>query len=142
MNLSRRGLLRALPALPLAGNEIKRRAAELAGVSTTSAGDMVSPGYGVPMHSENGMMRGSALARFLRSLGALPKWKRREIRSQARSRRILDPDIASLRSVSFSGAMQMQWRREEQRLTEDVISLHDYVGEREDWLKRNGVDWM
>jgi hypothetical protein len=87
-------------------------------------------------------MRGSALVRFLRSLGGLPKWKIREIRNQARHSRQLDPDIAALRSVSLVGAMQMQWRRNEKRITNDVIGYHEYAAEREDWLREKGIDWI
>jgi hypothetical protein len=47
-----------------------------------------------------------------------------------------------LRSISLTAALQMQWRRNEQRITSDVIGYHEYAAEREDWLREKGVDWI
>ena len=143
MNFSRRGLLRAIPALPLAGSEIKRHAAKLAGAGVLG-GDAIGAA-GVPMPGGTAgppALRGNALVRLLKSLGGLPSWKLKEIRQQARAVRQLDPDIAALRSISLSAALRMQWARNEKRITKDTYEWHSYADERESFLKRHGIDWI
>jgi hypothetical protein len=54
---------------------------------------------------------------FIRDAG-MPDWKKDDLRADARRSRTLDPDIASLRSVSLSTKMRMQWDRNYEHLVD------------------------
>jgi len=143
MSITRRSLLRALPSLPLAGNEIKRQVAKLAGASVIGGERMIAPGMGgIPDYGEGGTtLRGRALATLLRTIG-IPDWKRKEFRNEARMYRQLDPDIASMRSISVSTALRMQWERNERRAEERMFSWLEGDDDRQSFIKRHGASWF
>ncbi len=69
----------------------------------------------VPVPEETPTSRG--LWDFIRDVG-MPDWKREDLMADARRSRTLDPDIASMRSLSLSAKMRMQWERNYQILVE------------------------
>lgn len=46
----------------------------------------------------------------------MPDWKKDDLWSDAKRSRTIDPDIASMRSLSMNSKLQMQWRRNYQLL--------------------------
>lgn len=127
--VNRRGMLRLIGGAPF----VARKAVEkLAGVVVIGERGNAIPQ--VPMEgaqtigNSRNLLKGRLLHTFLKKFG-LPSWKKRQIRSWARASRLLDPDIASLRSVSVSAKLRMQWERNEKRQEEDMFS---YLIDRED----------
>jgi hypothetical protein len=126
--MARRSFLRGAPAA-IAGAAMAARqtAAALAGVSTGAGASPLGPAtlpsnaYALPDPSYiDGAARVRAkLKQFLQL--ALPDWKLKEIAEAAkRDSRTLDPDIASMRSLSLVGQTTMQRRRLEARYREQI----------------------
>ncbi|MEZ5817539.1 MAG: hypothetical protein R3D44_10685 [Hyphomicrobiaceae bacterium] len=120
MTMNRRFFLGAAAVSPLAAREAAERALEeaaqlaqmeAAGVSTFS--DSISS-Y-VPISEPDLPKRG--LWEFITDVG-MPDWKRDDLMADARRSRTLDPDIASMRSLSLSAKMNMQWERNYQHLVQ------------------------
>ena len=108
--IGRRGFLWMAASAPAAAQELfKQVGASEVGSEAASALTRVSP---VP---PSGMDANTKLI-ALKKAGLLPEWFIRQRRrySQANAR-ILDPDIASLRSVSISVKLSMQAERNFQR---------------------------
>lgn len=70
----------------------------------------------------------------------MPEWWRRQVRVQARNIRVLDPDIASLRSVSVSAKLHMQWARVERQLIASEGSWSQDELEQQAWNQLHGVE--
>jgi hypothetical protein len=51
----------------------------------------------------------------------VPDWKRDDLRDDARRSRTLDPDIASMRSLSLNAKMRIQWERNYDVLVEQAL---------------------
>lgn len=51
----------------------------------------------------------------------VPDWKRDDLRDDAKRSRTLDPDIASMRSLSLSAKMRLQWDRNYDVLVERAL---------------------
>lgn len=60
----------------------------------------------------------------------------------ARGSRLIDPDLAALRSVSAQAMIRMQWRRNEQRLEAEMYDYHLTNEERYEYCQRNGIGWL
>ncbi len=146
--VNRRSFLGGLAALPVAGNAVKRRAAQLMGVSGLIGAsedrmlDISDPlRIGMPGEEPSGP-RGRALVEILRFSG-IPAFKRKEWRSRAkRAARTLDPDIAALQSISVSAAITMQYRRNLARYEREFFGSIIEEEDRNSWLKRLGLDWL
>ena len=106
IKLHRRNLFGILAAAPVAASAA---AAKMGLASTTSAAaTSMPPMFGAPMSEA------SWLQKSLSSLDLMPDWKLREIKEHSRIySRILDPDLASMRSVSASAAYMFQRGRYE-----------------------------
>lgn len=109
MKLDRRNFLGVAATSPFAAKEIAKKALEEAqmqasGISSYS--DSIYTGVHVPDPSPS--MR--SLWEAIQDLG-IPDWKREDLREDARRNRTLDPDIASLRSLSLSAKMRKQHER-------------------------------
>ncbi len=109
MKLNRRNFLGAAAASPLAAKEFAQKVAaeaqmEAAKISLYSDSiytGISTPDIDLPMRS---------LWDALKELG-IPDWKKEDLWEDARRSRTLDPDIASMRSLSLSAKMQKQWKR-------------------------------
>lgn len=139
MKVSRRGIFKMLPAVPMAVKQAQKEAEKLVGASIDNPRDeyLFSRDFG-----EREGMKGSALVRFLRNLGGLPGWKQRELRRDARRNRRLDPDVAALQSVSLSGKLAIQANRTEKRMTERYFGNLIEDEERDEFLRKHGIDWL
>ncbi len=119
MDLNRRKFLGVAATSPLAAKEFAKKALEEAqlhasGVSLYS--DTIYSGVHVPDASPN--MR--SLWDAIRDLG-VPDWKKEDLRDDARRSRTLDPDIASMRSLSLGAKMRRQWNRNYEFLVERAL---------------------
>lgn len=109
MDLDRRKFLGVAATSPLAAKEIAKKAIEEAqmqasGISTFN--DSIYTGVAIPDLEPE--MR--SLWQALRQIG-IPQWKMEDLREDARRSRTLDPDIASMRSLSLAAKMRKQWDR-------------------------------
>jgi len=51
----------------------------------------------------------------------VPDWKREDLREDAKRNRTLDPDIASMRSLSLNAKMRRQWERNYNMLVDSAL---------------------
>lgn len=123
MDLNRRKFLGVAAASPLAAKEIAQKAIEetqmhASGISFHT--DSIYTGIADPDVSPS--MR--SLWEAFRDLG-VPDWKREDLREDARRCRTLDPDIASMRSLSLNAKMRMQWDRNYEVLVDRALRQLD-----------------
>jgi len=131
--LTRRGLLKALPAIPLA---TKATAAELTGVSVI--GDAAEERSWNTASASVSRDKRSKILDFFRKWG-IPDWQKEQIRRRARNCRSVDIDIAVLKSVSLRHKLEMQWTRNEKRWMEEEVNSIGRNIARETWLKSVGL---
>jgi hypothetical protein len=147
---SRRNFLKGAAAAPIAA---RTAAASIAAQIEAAAGvrsvgsmaygigiptpPMVGPAGASTPYDEDGRL--SKLLDLVR--WGIPAWKKRQYQRYARYNRTLDPDIASLRSISTGYKLRMQWRRDVVRMeVEEIEDLHNQR-DRSGWLRRFGVDY-
>lgn len=119
MNLNRRNFLGVAATSPLAAKEIAKKAIEEAQMQASGISlydDSLYTGVHVPDPVPN--MR--SLWEALSEMG-VPDWKREDLREDARRNRTLDPDIASMRSMSLGAKMRRQWQRNYETLVDRAI---------------------
>lgn len=137
-DMSRRQALAVLATAPVAGvgaaQAIAQEATELSGVSVFDGHDPVSNTIG--LCCDNSKKRVEHYRKF-----GLPDWQKDEIKKSARFVAKIDPDIASLRSVSFSRKFGMQRERNLAFLLEQPIenALMDVA--REKFFASIGGEW-
>ena len=115
MAINRRGLLRAMPAMPFAARAAKEQVAQqLAGIGTieNSIGEKAS--YGTPMpantYDPESNYSMDQLRRLLKTNGAVKEEVRRQIADEFRHVRYIDHDIAQ-KCWSLSVKIQHQRQR-------------------------------
>ncbi len=114
MDVNRRKFFGIAAASPLAAKEAAAKFAEaadmeLSGMSLTS--DSLYTGYSTSSifdEDEEPTMR--SMWDAFKELG-LPEWKKDDLWDDARRSRTIDPDIASMRSLSHGAKLDMQWQR-------------------------------
>lgn len=109
MKLDRRNFLGVAATSPFAAKEMAKKALEEAQMQATGTSlfsDSVYTNVYVPDATPN--MR--SLWEAISDMG-VPDWKREDLKEDARRNRTLDPDIASMRSMSLSAKMRTQWNR-------------------------------
>lgn len=122
--IARRGFLKMMGAAPVAGGALaKEAAAQISGVSVGPSGY-----FGGQLEAQSGkaslagmMKPRSSILKWLIENG-IPEWKRKQIREQvkAESWRI-DPNIASMRSMSLQAMYAEQVRRNVKTAEEQVL---------------------
>lgn len=109
MVLNRRSFLGAAVASPLAARDIVKKVAEQANLEAAGMSlhsDSLYTGYSdydVDAPAKN-------LWDVIKKVG-IPDWKREDLRQDAQRSRTLDPDIASMQSLSLQAKMRKQWDR-------------------------------
>lgn len=145
MSFTRRALFRFIPALPVLAQGIKSEAARIANITASSPDYAAAFPPDMPtVHSTLGSatrLSGRSLVDFLRKWG-VPQFKRSEMRERARSSRLIDPDLAALRSISPSAMVRLQWRRNEARLIEALYDSHVHSEQRSRWTEENNSEWL
>lgn len=148
MKLTRRGLLRALPALPLAANQAKKAMAGTAVNSTAEAmtgwGPLGAPAYHGSVGPSRPMIGGTVsgwewMLNYLRK-GAIPEWRREEMRREVNYSGRMDADIAGLRSVSLGHRIRMQKEASLRFLEREEIRKLEIRRNRITWFRSQGRD--
>jgi|GEM_PF-2691450 len=123
MNLNRRKFLGAAAMSPLAAKEMAVKAAEAAEMDAMNASGIELFGdsmyTGVTSYDSEPEMR--SIWDAIKDLG-LPEWKKDDLWEDAKRSRTLDPDIATMRSVSLNAKMKMQWKRNYDLLLERAFT--------------------
>jgi hypothetical protein len=119
MKLDRRKFLGVAAASPLAAKEMAKRAMEEAQMQASGISMYEDSLYtGIPSSDPLPDMR--SLWEAISDLG-VPDWKREDLRDDARRNRTLDPDIASMRSLSLNAKMRRQWERNYNVLVDSAL---------------------
>lgn len=120
MELNRRNFFGVAAASPLAAKETAAKvleAAEMEASGMSLYSDSLYTGintYGFDVDDDDDTpMR--TLWDAIKDLG-MPDWKKDDLWEDARRSRTIDPDIASMRSLSMNAKLQMQWKRNYQLL--------------------------
>ncbi len=111
MNLSRRNFFGVAAASPLAAKETAQKVIEAAEMEVSGMSmysDSLYTGTPFASYDEEGPTR--SLWDAIKDLG-MPEWKRDDLWMDAKRSRTIDPDIASMRSLSMNAKLQMQWKR-------------------------------
>jgi len=113
MKLDRRKFFGFAAASPFAAKEAAIKAAEalemeVSGMSLYS--DSLYTGVSIPDFDDDDATTTRTIWDAIKDLG-MPEWKRDDLWDDARRSRTIDPDIASMRSLSMSAKLDMQWKR-------------------------------
>ena len=113
MNLNRRKFFGVAAASPIAAKQaaekvIEAAEMEISGMSLHS--DSLYTGLTMPSFDDDDETPMRSLWQAIKELG-MPEWKRDDLWDDAKRSRTIDPDIASLKSMSMSAKLDMQWRR-------------------------------
>jgi len=119
MKLDRRKFLGVAAASPLAAKEIAKRAMEEAQMQASGI-SMYSDSLYTSIPASDPLPDMRSLWEAISELG-MPDWKREDLRDDARRNRTLDPDIASMRSLSLNAKMRRQWKRNYDVLVESAL---------------------
>lgn len=109
MDLNRRNFLGVAATSPLAAKEIAKRAIEEAQLNATGI-SLHSDSMYTAIHVPDVTPTMRSLWEAIADLG-VPDWKAEDLRDDARRSRTLDPDIASMQSMSLGAKMRKQWDR-------------------------------
>ena len=125
MDLNRRKFFGVAATSPFAARETARKLAEAAqleasGLSVYS--DSLFTSYSGLDFDDDSATR--SLWDAIKELG-MPEWKRDDLWDDAKRSRTIDPDIASMRSVSMSAKLDMQWQRNYDRLVARAFKLQE-----------------
>lgn len=136
--LNRRGLLRAIPAAPIA-------ARQAAASVSASIGSVVAPSMGYNTAAPLGLHATSVdpyevmqdkIANWVIT-GNIPEWKAKQFREQARYRsRWLDADIIAMRSISDTAKYRLQEEREYKRVIQEYVDNHEGASIWSSWMKK------
>ena len=113
MKINRRNFFGVAAASPMAAKEAAAKAIEAAQMEVSGMslhGDSLYTGmsYASFDDDDSGTMR--SLWDAIKELG-IPEWKKDDLWDDAKRSRTIDPDIASMRSLSMNAKLQMQWQR-------------------------------
>ncbi len=109
MELNRRKFFGVAAVSPLAAKEVAQKAIEEAQWQASDISLYSDSFYtGVSISETEPNMR--SIWQAIRDMG-MPDWKQQDRWEDARRSRTLDPDIASMRSLSLSAKMRKQWKR-------------------------------
>jgi hypothetical protein len=135
MDLNRRKFLGVAAASPLAAKEIATKAIEEAQMQASGISLYSDSLYtGVPEPDFSPTMR--SLWEALRDMG-VPDWKKEDLREDARRSRTLDPDIASMQSLSLDAKLRKQWNRNYERLVRRAIQQTETARMKHLFFKEN-----
>ncbi len=133
MKLNRRKFFGVAATSPIAAKQaaekvIEAAEMEISGMSLHS--DSLFTGLSVPSFDDDYDTPTRSLWQAIKEIG-MPEWKRDDVWDDAKRSRTVDPDIASLKSVSMSAKLDMQWRR-----NYDTIVRRAHQMEKMERLKR------
>ena len=134
MDLNRRKFFGVAAASPLAAKEAATKAVEAlemeaSGMSLYS--DSIYTGISVNDYDD---MPTKSIWDAIKELG-MPEWKRDDLWDDAKRSRTIDPDIASMRSLSMQAKLEKQWKR-----NYDLLVKRAYKQQEMERLKRRFFD--
>lgn len=135
MKLDRRKFLGVAAASPLAAKEMATRAMEQAQMQASDI-SMYSDSIYTGIPSPDPMPNMRSLWEALGEMG-VPDWKRDDLRDDAKRSRTLDPDIASMRSLSLNAKMHRQWDRNYDVLVERALKNTEMERLKRSFFKAN-----
>ncbi len=119
MELNRRKFFGVAAVSPLAAKEVAQKAIEEAQWQASDISLYSDSFYsGVSISETEPDMR--SIWQAIRDLG-MPEWKKQDLWEDARRSRTLDPDIATMRSLSLSAKMRKQWKRNYDQLVANAF---------------------
>ena len=141
MNITRRSLFGALPAIPSLAKHAKAEAERLVGLKTLGP-DATSRLYehGLPSGPREDRSRIMQILDFVTRNG-IPKWRVKQLRREASYSRVLDPDVAVLHSVSIGHKLRMQRTLNFSRLVEAETDRMKDRYEASGWRDDTGIDY-
>jgi hypothetical protein len=138
MNLNRRKFLGAAAMSPLAAKEMAEKAAQIAQTEAMNASGIELYGdslyTGVTTYDPEPEMR--SLWDAMKEIG-IPDWKQDDLWEDAKRSRTLDPDIASMRSISLNSKMKMQWKRNYDQLVSRAFTQQKMEKLKQTFFKSN-----
>lgn len=139
--MQRRKFLRLLGISPLTASAAAKSALSQTGYSVMDG--VPSVGSLAPLLAPHGK---APFAQYLRDVllrkQALPTWKLEKLKLEATQNwRGLDPDLASMQSVSVSAKIAEQRKRNLARLTAQAVQLGRIEYDRELWCSEYNVWW-
>ena len=135
MELNRRKFFGVAAVSPLAAKEAAQKVAEEAQWQASDISvysDSFYSGVSIPDTEPN--MR--SLWQAIRDMG-MPEWKKQDLWEDARRSRTLDPDIASMRSLSLSAKMRKQWQRNYDQLVANAYKQIELEKLKRSFFKAN-----
>ena len=120
MNVNRRSFFGVAAASPFAAREAAAKAVEAAqmemsGMSLYS--DSLYAGTSSYVDFDDDDSPSKTLWDVIKELG-MPEWKKDDLWDDAKRSRTIDPDIAAMRSMSMTAKLDMQWKRNYDRLVD------------------------
>ena len=138
MNLNRRKFLGAAAMSPLAAKEMAEKAAQIAQSEAMNASGIELYGdsiyTGVTTYDPEPEMR--SLWDAMKEIG-IPEWKQDDLWEDAKRSRTLDPDIASMKSMSLNSKLKMQWKRNYDLLVRRAHEQHRMEKLKQAFFKAN-----
>ena len=138
MNMNRRKFLGAAAMSPLAAKEMAEQAAQIAQSEAMNASGIELYGdslyTGVTTYDPEPEMR--SLWDAMKEIG-IPDWKQDDLWEDAKRSRTLDPDIASMRSISLNSKMKMQWKRNYDQLVSRAFTQQKMEKLKQTFFKSN-----
>lgn len=125
MDLNRRKFFGVAATSPFAAKETARQIAEAAQLEASGMSlysDSLFTSYSGLDYDDDSTTR--SLWDAIKELG-MPEWKRDDLWDDAKRSRTIDPDIASMRSVSMSAKLDMQWERNYERLVACAFKMRE-----------------
>lgn len=135
MDLNRRNFLGVAATSPFAAKDIARKALEEAQMQASGI-SLYSDSIYTGIHVPDVMPDMRSLWEAIRDLG-VPDWKREDLREDARRNRTLDPDIASMRSLSLGAKMRRQWDRNYEVLVRRALRQTELEQMKRSFFKEN-----
>ncbi len=127
MDVNRRKFFGIAAASPLAAKEaaakiVESAEMEMSGMSLHS--DSLYTGYNASSFDDDDDSPMRSMWDAFKELG-LPDWKKDDLWDDARRSRTIDPDIASMRSLSMSAKLEMQWKRNYEHLIKRAYKMQE-----------------
>lgn len=137
MNVNRRKFFGIAAASPLAAKEAAARmmeAAEMEMSGMSLHSNSLYTGYSTGSFDEDDDTPLRSMWDAFRELG-LPEWKKDDLWDDAKRSRTIDPDIASMRSLSMSAKLDMQWKRNYELLIERAYKTQEMERKKRKFFK-------
>src|SRR6056297_2310754 len=139
MKINRRNFFGVEATSPLAARASAKQmidAAEMEASGMSVYGDSLYTGVTVPHFDEDENIAMRSLWDAIKDMG-MPEWKHDDLWDDARRSRTIDPDIASMRSLSMNAKLQMQWKRNYERLVRRAFEQQKFERQKRKYFEQH-----